>query len=433
VSLQIHVGYGQNHFHFGVFVTLAILLIYRDWRVPVVAAAVIAVQHAVFNVLQEQGVGVACFGKPSWGEVFAHAAYVVAQTAIEVWIALRLAADERSALEVRRLVVAADGSVNLDVRGEHVESEIGRSVASALGLMQEAVTQVKDAAAHIHGASRGLAEGSAQLSSRTQAQAASLQQSSSALAQFATDLRQSSGSAKEASELAVSASDVAARGGTVVREVVTTMSDIAASSRKISEIIGIIDGIAFQTNILALNAAVEAARAGEQGRGFAVVAAEVRNLAQRSAAAAKETKQLIEESTSRVDAGARLVDNAGRTMDEMVGAAQQVAALVAEIANVSARQIQSVAEVSRSIDSIESDTLRNASHVHESAEAAREMAAQADALAAAVSRFRTASAGVRGDEFRDLRQQGGRHVVAHALHQLEGGASPALLDGPGGR
>ena len=387
VSLHIHVGLGQNLFHFGVFVTLAILLIYRDWRIPVVAAVLIALQHAVFNVLQQAGIGVVCFAKPGWGEVVAHAAYVIAQTAIEVWIALRLASDERTSLEVRKLVLSSDGKVKLDLGGVAVATPLAQSVAGALGLMQEAVRQVKDAAARVQATSKDIADGSMTLSDRSSEQAAALAQASAAMANFAATLKQNTQDARKANELATDASNVASRGGTVVREVVETMNDISGASKKISDIIGIIDGIAFQTNILALNAAVEAARAGEQGRGFAVVAAEVRSLAQRSASAARETKVLIEESTSRVDAGTRLVDNAGRTMDEMVSAVEQVAALIGNIANVSTQQMASVDEVARSIESIEAVTQRNAAQVRESAEAAQEMAHQGEALAAAVSRF----------------------------------------------
>ncbi|HUP97669.1 MAG TPA: methyl-accepting chemotaxis protein [Usitatibacter sp.] len=387
VALHIHVGLGQNLYHFGVFVTLAILLIYRDWRVPVVAAAIIALQHVMFNAMQEAGWTVSCFTKPSWGEVLAHAAYVVAQTAIEVWIALRLASHEASALEVSRLVVSPNGKVKLSLDDAAVTTALGRSVADALGVMQEAVRQVQEATVQVRSASQEIAGGSADLSDRSAEQAAALAEASAAVASFAATLKQNNHDARQANELAVGASDVASRGGTVVRQVVTTMNDISGASKKISDIIGIIDGIAFQTNILALNAAVEAARAGEQGRGFAVVAAEVRSLAQRSAAAARETKALIDESTSRVDAGTRLVDNAGHTMDEMVAAVQQVARLIGNVAQTSTQQMSAVDEVARSIESIESATQRNAAQVRESAEAAQEMARQGEALAAAVSRF----------------------------------------------
>ena len=387
VALQIHVGAGENLYHFGVFVTLAILLIYRDWRVLVIAAGVIAVQHALFNALQQAGWGVACFTKPSWGEVFAHAAYVVAQTGIEVWIALRLASSERSALEVQRLVVAQDGSIDLSMHDSKVATDLGQSVAQALRLMQEAVAQVKASASEIRITSKDLADGSADLAGSTSEQAAGLEQASAAISQFAEGLKQNTRDARQANELAVGASDVATRGGTEVREVVATMGEISKSSSKISEIIGIIDDIAFQTNILALNAAVEAARAGEQGRGFAVVASEVRSLAQRSAAAARETKTLIEDSNARVAAGTKLVDHAGQTMDEMVAAVERVAGIIGNIAQVSTQQLKSVEEVARSIDVVEEKTRRNAMRVRESAEGATQMAYQAQVLAAAVSQF----------------------------------------------
>jgi methyl-accepting chemotaxis protein len=387
VSLQIHVGMGDNLYHFGVFVTLAILLVYRDWRVPVIAAAVIAVQHLVFNWLQESGLAVTCFVKPSWGQVAAHATYVIAQTSIEVWIAIKLAAAERGAFEVQSLVVSHDGSIDLDTREVAVTTALARSVADALALMQEAVRQVKQSAVEINSAAREVSDGSAELTATTAEEAAGLQQSSVAMSRFAVELEKNAKDAGRAKDLADGASDVAKRGGTVVRQVVTTMTDISASSKKIAEIIGIIDGIAFQTNILALNAAVEAARAGEQGRGFAVVAAEVRSLAQRSAAAARETKALIDESTGRVDAGSKLVTNAGQTMDEMVSASQGVAGIIAEIARVSNQQIASVKEVAHAIDSMSQLTRSNATRVRQSAQAALEMAQQAELLGVAVSQF----------------------------------------------
>ena len=387
VALQIHVGVGQNLYHFGVFVTLAILLVYRDWRVPVVGAAVIAVQHALFNELQQAGWGVVCFTQPSWGEVVAHALYVIAQTAVEVWIALLLAFEARRAREVHRLVVSHDGSIDLNMRGISVTTALARKVADALALMHETVKQVTSSAADIRATSRDIAQGNADLSQRTEKQAATLEQTAASMEELAATVRRNSESARRASELAIGASDVASRGGAAVREVVSTMKEISESSRKISEIIGIIDGIAFQTNILALNAAVEAARAGEQGRGFAVVASEVRGLAQRSAAAARETKSLIEASAGRVDAGTRLADGAGRTMDEMASAAKGVTEIIAEIAIASKQQLNSIEEVSRAVVQIEDVTQRNAALVQKSAAAADNMAGEADVLAQAVSRF----------------------------------------------
>ena len=389
VALHIHVGLGQNLYHFGVFVTLAVLLVYRDWRVPVMAAGIIAVQHALFNVLQEAGWGVSCFTKPSWIEVFVHASYVIVQTAVEVWIAQLLAHEARRAREVQRLVLDRDGSINLRARDSEVSTDLAQSVSKALALMHRAVTQVKTSSSEILSTSRQLAQGNADLSQRTEQQAASLQQTAATIEELASTVKRNSQSAREAADMAVGASEVAARGGSAVREVVGTMGQIEASSRKISDIIGIIDGIAFQTNILALNAAVEAARAGEQGRGFAVVASEVRSLAQRSAAAARETKQLIEDSTGRVAAGSRLAEGAGRTMEEMVAAVQGVRDLIADIAGASKEQLASIEEVSRAISQIEEVTQRNSALVQDSAHAAARMAGHSDALAEAVAHFST--------------------------------------------
>ena len=389
VALHVHVGMGDNVHHFGFFVTLAILLVYRDWRVPIAGAAVVAVHHALFNGLQEAGWGVSCFSTPGWIQVFVHATYVVVQTTVEVWIATLLAHEARRAREVHRLVLDRDGSINLRARDAEASTDLARAVSRAMSLMHNAVVQVKQSATEILSTSRHLEQGNSALAGRTEEQSASLEQTAASIQSLAGTVRKNTQSAGDAANMAVGAAEVAARGGSVVREVVGTMSQIEAASKKIADIIGLIDGIAFQTNILALNAAVEAARAGEQGRGFAVVAAEVRSLAQRSAAAARETKVLIEESTTRVGTGSRLAQDAGRTMDEMVTAVQGVRDLIAGIAGASKQQLASIEEVSRAIARMEEVTQRNAALVQDSAQAATRMAGQSDALARAVAHFDT--------------------------------------------
>ena len=269
--------------------------------------------------------------------------------------------------------------------------EVGQLVAALEWMRQalsESVADIRRAAERVRGGAARIEQGSGGLASRTEEQAASLEESASSMEEFTATVQQNARSASEASTLARDTSEVAARGGDAVRGVVTTMQDIHSASARIGDIIGVIDGIAFQTNILALNAAVEAARAGEQGRGFAVVAGEVRSLAQRSAEAAKEIKTLIQDATGRVDGGVRQVEAAGRTMDEIVSSVKKVNALVGEIAHASAEQLAGIEQVNRAIAQMDGNTQRNAALVQQTAESAQEMAAEAQHLVETVAKFR---------------------------------------------
>jgi len=250
------------------------------------------------------------------------------------------------------------------------------------------VEQVRRGTETIGTASREIAAGNIDLSSRTELQASSLEKTASAMEELTATVKQNADSAREANALAATASDVARKGGDVVSQVVGTMGEINTSANKISDIIGVIDGIAFQTNILALNAAVEAARAGEQGRGFAVVASEVRNLAQRSAAAAKEIKTLIGDSVEKVERGSKLVGQAGVTMDEVVSSVKRVTDIMSEIANASAEQSAGIAQVNTSIIEMDSMTQQNAALVEQAAAAAQSLQDQAGELARVVSIFK---------------------------------------------
>ncbi len=274
----------------------------------------------------------------------------------------------------------------------HGTNEIGR-LMDALSAMQQhlsgLVRTVRVDADNVARASAEIAQGNNDLSARTEQEASALQQTAASMEQLNVHVQQNAEHAREANELAHQASQVATQGGEVVAQVVHTMRDINQASSKIADIIGVIDGIAFQTNILALNAAVEAARAGEQGRGFAVVAGEVRTLAQRSAEAAKEIKQLISDSVNRVHQGTTLVDQAGRTMDDVVGAIQRVTALMADISVASSAQSVSVAEVDIAVKRMDETTQQNAALVEESAAAATSLRQQADQLVAAVAVFKT--------------------------------------------
>ena len=291
------------------------------------------------------------------------------------------------AVGVARTVAAGELTGHIDVSGSDETSDLLRALADMNASLSSTVAQVRSGTETISVASRQIASGNADLSARTEAQAGSLEETASSMEQLTSTVKQNADNARQANQLAVSASSVATQGGKVVAQVVDTMGSIKESSRKIVDIIGVIDGIAFQTNILALNAAVEAARAGEQGRGFAVVASEVRNLAQRSAAAAREIKVLIGDSVQRVDAGSRLVGQAGQTMDEVVTSVQRVTAIIGEMSTASAEQQDGIEQISIAINQMDSVTQQNAALVEQAAAAADALQQQAASLADAVSVF----------------------------------------------
>ncbi|SSW73863.1 methyl-accepting chemotaxis protein [Achromobacter veterisilvae] len=285
-------------------------------------------------------------------------------------------------------ISAGDFTGRIEVRSTN---EIGHLFA-AVKRMQESLTRtvalVRRGVDEINVGSREISAGNADLSSRTEQQAASLEETAASMEELASTVKQNADNARQANQLAASASDVAERGGSAVSEVVNTMQEISASSRKISEIVSVIDGIAFQTNILALNAAVEAARAGEQGKGFAVVAGEVRSLAQRSAQAAKEIKGLIEDSVTKVGAGSQQVERAGATMQEIVASVKRVTDIMGEISAASEEQSSGIDQVNRAVSQMDEVTQQNAALVEEAAAAAGSLQEQAQRLAEAVSVFK---------------------------------------------
>jgi len=291
---------------------------------------------------------------------------------------------------VAAATVIAGGDLSQSVDSAH-RDELG-DLLRAIGLMQASlhgvVGQVRRSTDSIGTASAEIATGNHDLSTRTEQTASNLQQAASSMEQLTGTVKQSAESARHANQLAGSAAEVAARGGVVVSQVVATMEDINASSKKIADIIGVIDGIAFQTNILALNAAVEAARAGEQGRGFAVVASEVRSLAQRSAEAAKEIKGLIGASVEKVEGGSKLVADAGRTMAEIVSSVQRVSDIIGEITAAAAEQSHGISEVNASVNQLDQMTQQNAALVEQSAAAAESLRDQATRLSESVGTFR---------------------------------------------
>jgi len=305
-----------------------------------------------------------------------------------LWLSRRLAGDLGLAVKAADRLADGDLTAHIPVEG----NDETRQLLTALQRMQQQtagiVRGVKSNAEQVAGASGQIAQGNQDLSARTERQAAALQQTAATMSQVGAAVRTNAENAQQARQLAISAAAVAGEGGQVVGRVVETMNGIQDSSRRIADIIGTIDGIAFQTNILALNAAVEAARAGEQGRGFAVVAAEVRQLAQRSAEAAKEIKTLVGTSVDRVESGAALVGEAGATMQQILQSVQRVSDIVGEISAASEEQSRGVNEVGQAVQSMDQSTQQSAALVEETAAAADSMSQQARQLVDAVGAFR---------------------------------------------
>jgi len=294
----------------------------------------------------------------------------------------------RDAVTLAETVAGGDLTHRIDASAQDETGALLRALRHMNDSLVGIVSQVRGGTDTISTASREISAGNLDLSARTEQQASALEQTAASMEELTTTVRQNADNARQANQLAIAASDIAIQGGTVVGEVVTTMGAINDSAKRIADIIGVIDGIAFQTNILALNAAVEAARAGEQGRGFAVVASEVRNLAQRSAAAAKEIKELITASVTSVDAGARLVDQAGTTMEQVVTSIRRVTDIMAEITSASQEQTTGIEQVNHAIGQMDQVTQQNAALVEEAAAAAASMQDQAATLADVVSVFK---------------------------------------------
>ena len=308
--------------------------------------------------------------------------------ACATWLTRSIVRPVAKAVDVARRVAAGDLTADPQVESKDEIGQLQEALKHMNGQLQRIVREIREGSDAITTASSEIASGNHDLSARTEQQAGVLEETASSMEEMTSTVSQTADNARQAAQLASAASDVASRGGAVVAQVVDTMRAIDASSQKIADIIGVIDGIAFQTNILALNAAVEAARAGEQGRGFAVVATEVRNLAQRSAAAAKEIKALIGSSVERVDVGARLVDQAGATMEEIVTSVRRVTDIMAEITHASAEQSVGIEQVNGAIGQMDEATRQNAALVQQASAAAASLELEAEQLTAMVSVFR---------------------------------------------
>ena len=304
----------------------------------------------------------------------------------------QLGGEPAYAAGIARRIAEGDLGVHIEV-GAHDRSSLLHAIRAMRDDLAKIVSEVRDGTDTIATASNEIATGNLDLSARTEEQASSLEETAASMEELTSTVKQNADNARQANQLAASASEVATRGGAVVSQVVDTMASINDSSKKIVDIISVIDGIAFQTNILALNAAVEAARAGEQGRGFAVVASEVRNLAQRSASAAKEIKALIGDSVEKVEVGNKLVSDAGQTMDEVVASVRRVTDIMGEITAASSEQSAGISQVNQAIAQMDAATQQNAALVEQAAAAAESMQGQAARLLQAVRVFHLETAG----------------------------------------
>ena len=351
-----------------------------------------AAHHGYNEKLANMGAaeGIATAASARWISSGLALAVMVLVAGMGLLLARRIASSLKNAIDVAHTIAGGDLSVQISAGSK---DEVGQ-LMTALGEMSEnlvrIVSEVRTGTETINTASSEIAAGNLDLSARTEQQAGSLEETASAMEELTATVRQNSDNARQAKQMAVSASDKAVRGGEVMGDVIRTMEAIDNSSNKIADIISVIDGIAFQTNILALNAAVEAARAGEQGRGFAVVATEVRNLAHRSAAAAKEIKILISDSVEQVEQGGKLVQQAGAAMTEVVDTVRSVTDIVSEISAASAEQSTGIDEINRAITQMDEVTQQNAALVEEAAAASQSLQEQASNLASVVGAFKLA-------------------------------------------
>ncbi len=340
-----------------------------------------------------------------------------------------------SAVQLSDAVAQGDLTLHLDARGQDEVAAVLKSLTAMQDRLAQIVGRVRQGSESVATASAEIAQGNQDLSARTESQASALEETAASMEELGSTVKQNADNARQANQLAQSASTVAVKGGEVVAQVVDTMKGINDSSRKIADIISVIDGIAFQTNILALNAAVEAARAGEQGRGFAVVASEVRSLAGRSADAAKEIKQLITDSVTRVEQGSALVDQAGATMDEVVASIRRVTDIMGEISAASSEQSAGVAQVGEAVTQMDQATQQNAALVEEMAAAAGSLRSQAQELVQAVAVFKldAQQGGTRAATAHSAAPQAARsYTASHAPARREPPRALAVADsGPG--
>jgi len=389
-ALQIHQRHGLVEMHFGIFVLMSFLLAYRDWRPIVCAAVVIAVHHFTFTYLQLNGFDAYCFTQPGWSIMLVHAAYVVVQAGLLIYIASSMKADAQTG---RELAVLGDslsrqaGKFDLRFPPMTLKGSSSRTFKGTLDAVHRTMREIATSTDRMAASSDHIATENQTLSKQFAERSEALKATSTAMGQIAQRVRESAEHAATASGLALQTASVVQQSGQVVGDVVAKMSEIDQAVHRMGEMIATVEGIAFQTNILALNASVEAARAGNHGRGFSVVAQEVRTLAQRSADAAREIKALIADSLQRVEHGSTLASRAGESMRHVVGHVEDVARVIERISKASDAQSRDVGEFSEGMDTMGAMLDRDVQHVSGVASASGGLREEARILREAMAIF----------------------------------------------